>query len=37
LQDFSYGWLILLAMGLGLVAFGAYSLAEARYRHVSAH
>jgi hypothetical protein len=32
-QDF--GWLILLAIALGLVAFGLYSLAEARYRTVS--
>lgn len=35
LQVGSFGWLILLAIGLGLVAFGFYSLAEARYRHVS--
>ena len=30
-----FGWLILLAIALGLVAFGLYSLAEARYRTVS--
>ena len=34
-QGFSFGWLILLAIALGLIAFGFYSLAEARYRHVS--
>ena len=35
LQGYDYGWLILLAIALGLVAFGVYSLAEARYRAVS--
>ena len=34
-QGFSFGWMILLVIALGLVAFGVYSLAEARYRHVS--
>ena len=34
-QGYDYGWLILLAIALGLVAFGLYSLAEARYRTVS--
>ncbi len=33
-QGYSFGWLLLLAIGLGLIAFGAYSLAEARYRHI---
>jgi len=36
-QGFTFGWLILLAIALGLVAFGLYSLAQARYRHVSAN
>jgi hypothetical protein len=35
LQGYSFGWLLLLAIALGLVAFGLYSLAEARYREVS--
>jgi hypothetical protein len=34
-QSFSFGWIVLLVIALGLVAFGIYSLAEARYRHVS--
>jgi hypothetical protein len=34
LQGYSFGWLMLLVMALGLMAFGLYSLAEARYRHV---
>lgn len=34
-QGYAFGWLIMLAIALGLVAFGAYSLAEARYRRVS--
>ncbi len=34
-QGYPAGWLLLLAIGLGLMAFGVYSLAEARYRHVS--
>jgi hypothetical protein len=34
-QGYDFGWLILLAIALGLVAFGLYSLAEARYRTVS--
>ena len=35
IESFDFGWLLLIAMGLGLLAFGLYSLAEARYRHVS--
>ena len=35
-QGYSFGWFVLLVIGLGLVAFGLYSLAEARYRHISA-
>jgi hypothetical protein len=35
IEGFDFGWLLLLAMGAGLFAFGLYSLAEARYRHVS--
>lgn len=31
----SYGWLVLSAMGFGLIAFGFYSLIEAKYRKVS--
>ena len=34
-QGYSFGWVVLLVIALGLLAFGAYSLAEARYRHVS--
>lgn len=34
-QGYSFGWLILLVIALGLAAFGAYSIAEARYRSVS--
>lgn len=33
-QGFSFGWLILLLIALGLVAFGLYSLAAARYRRM---
>ena len=29
-----YGWLLLSATGLGLVAFGAYALILARYGHI---
>jgi hypothetical protein len=36
-QTYAFGWFLFLAIGLGLLAFGGYSLAEARYRHVSAH
>jgi hypothetical protein len=36
-QNYAFGWFLFLAMALGLLAFGLYSLAEARYRHVSAH
>jgi hypothetical protein len=36
-QGGAFGWIILLTIALGLMAFGAYSLAEARYRHVSPH
>ena len=35
LESLSFGWILLLVMGIGLFAFGLYSLAEARYRHVS--
>ena len=35
IESFDFGWLLLLATGAGLFAFGLYSLAEARYRHVS--
>jgi hypothetical protein len=35
-QGYAFGWFVFLAIALGLVAFGLYSLAEARYRHVSA-
>jgi hypothetical protein len=35
-QGYPFGWLILLVIALGLLAFGLYSLAEARFRHVSA-
>lgn len=34
LQDFTFGWLILLTIALGLIAFGLFSLAAARYRRV---
>lgn len=34
-QGYAFGWFLFLAIALGLVAFGLYSLAEARYRHVS--
>jgi hypothetical protein len=33
-QSYALGWLILLVIALGLVAFGVYSLAAARYRRV---
>ena len=33
-EGYTFGWLLLLAIALGLLAFGAYSLAEARYRHI---
>lgn len=35
-EGYSLGWLVLLAIALGLVAFGLYSLAEARYRRIAA-
>ncbi len=35
IESFALGWLLLVAMGAGVIAFGLYSLAEARYRHVS--
>jgi hypothetical protein len=35
-EGYSFGWLILLAIALGLIAFGLYSLAAARYRHIVA-
>jgi hypothetical protein len=34
-QDLPFGWLLLLLLACGLVGFGAYSLAEARYRRIS--
>lgn len=34
-QTYSYGWLLLAAIALGLMAFGLYSLGEARYRTIS--
>ena len=36
-QGYGFGWFILLVIALGLIAFGLYSLAEARYRRVTAH
>ena len=33
-EGYSFGWLILLAIALGLIAFGLYSLAAARYRRI---
>jgi hypothetical protein len=36
-QNYAFGWFLFLVIALGLLAFGLYSLAEARYRHVSAH
>jgi hypothetical protein len=36
-QNYAFGWFLFLAIALGLLAFGLYSLAEARYRHISAH
>jgi hypothetical protein len=35
-EGYSYGWLVLLAIALGLIAFALYSLAEARYRRIVA-
>ncbi|MEX2481327.1 MAG: DUF1206 domain-containing protein [Gammaproteobacteria bacterium] len=35
-EGYSYGWLILLAIALGLLAFGLFSLAAARYRRMVA-
>lgn len=35
-EGYSYGWLVLLAIALGLIAFSLYSLAAARYRHIVA-
>ena len=35
-EGYSYGWLVLLAIALGLIAFGLYSLAAARYRRIVA-
>lgn len=36
IQGYTLGWLILLVIALGLIAFGVYSLAAARYRRVGA-
>jgi hypothetical protein len=33
-QGYRFGWLLLLGIALGLVSFGVYSLAEARYRRL---
>lgn len=33
-QGYSFGWLLFLALALGLLAFGLYSLAEAKYRRI---
>lgn len=33
-QDYPFGWLLLMVIAVGLAAFGIYSLAEARYRRV---
>jgi hypothetical protein len=35
-EGYGYGWLVLLAIALGLIAFALYSLAEARYRRIVA-
>lgn len=35
LEGLTFGWILLLVMGVGLFAFGLYSFAEARYRRVS--
>ena len=35
-QGWTFGWLILLLIAVGLLAFGIYSLAAARYRTVNA-
>lgn len=34
MSRWSFGWVFLAATGLGLIAFGAYSFAEARYRRI---
>ncbi|MYZ47776.1 DUF1206 domain-containing protein [Propylenella binzhouense] len=36
-QGYTLGWLLLLAIGLGLAAFAAYSFAEALYRRIDPH
>ena len=33
-QGWAFGWIILLVIAVGLLAFGLYSLAEARYRRI---
>jgi hypothetical protein len=35
MAGWSYGWVFLAATGLGLVAFGLYALAQARYRRIN--
>jgi len=35
MASWSYGWLLLSATGLGLIAFGIYSLTEAWYRRIN--
>ena len=37
IQNYAFGWFLFLVIALGLLAFGLYSLAEARYRHISTH
>ncbi|RZL46782.1 MAG: DUF1206 domain-containing protein, partial [Variovorax sp.] len=34
MADWRYGWAFLAATGLGLMAFGVYALAQARYRRI---
>jgi hypothetical protein len=34
-EAYPFGWFVLLVIAFGLIAFGCYSLAQARYRHVS--
>jgi len=33
-QDLPFGWFLLSLLGLGLIAFSAYSFSEARWRHI---
>ena len=34
MADWRFGWAFLAATGLGLIAFGVYALAQARYRRI---